>query len=86
MNFWHYHGWLFLFGAAFFPRITTLFFATVSFGFWAIVGWVLTPHLLVAIYATTFYWHTNPILCVVAWIFAFGGTTTEARVARRIAS
>ena len=29
------------------------------------------PHLLVAILATTIYWHANPILCVIAWFVAF---------------
>ena len=45
--------------------------------FW--IGWVLTPRLVVAILATTFYWDTNPILCVLAWIYAFtvGGYTTK---------
>ncbi len=79
MDFWQHHGWLFLFGCAFFPRITTLFFSAVSFGFWHILGWIFAPHLLVAILATTIYWHANPVLCVIAWIFAFAGTSTEAK-------
>lgn len=77
LNFWDYHGWLFLIGATCFPRITTLFFTTVTFGFWGILGWIFAPHFLVAIYATTYYWHSNPVLCVIAWIMAFAGTGGE---------
>ena len=47
MDYWQQHGWLFLFGCAFFPRVTTLFFSAVSFGFWHILGWLFAPHLLV---------------------------------------
>jgi hypothetical protein len=86
LNYWDYHGWLFLLGATFLPRITTLFFTSVTFGFWAILGWIFTPHLLVAIYATTYYWEKNPFLCVAAWFMAFIGTGGEAKVAQRTAS
>lgn len=86
MNFWQHHGLLFLAGCAIFPRITTLFFSAVSFGIWHILGWLFAPHLLVAILATTLYWHSNPILCVIAWAFAFGGTSGEAAVARKVKS
>ena len=79
LNFWDYHGILFLLGVTFFPRITTLFFTTVSFGFWAILGWIFTPHLLVAIYATTYYWNQNPVLVVISWVMALGGTGGEAK-------
>ena len=83
MDFWHNHGILFLLGVTFFPRITTLFFTSVSFGFWAILGWIFTPHILVAIYATTYYWHSNPILCIISWLAAVGGTGTEEETVRR---
>jgi hypothetical protein len=83
MDFWQHHGVLFLLGCAFFPRITTLFFSATSFGIWHVVGWIFVPHLLVAILATTIYWHSNPVLCVVAWAFAFGGTGGEAMAAKR---
>lgn len=82
MDFWSYHGWLFLLGCALFPRITTLFFATLTFGPLVLLGWVFTPHLLVAILATNYYWNTNPVLVVIAWMFAFGGTATETEVAK----
>ena len=81
MDFWDVHGIFFLLGCAFFPRITTLFFATITWGLWSILGWIFAPHLLVAIYATTAYWDTNPILVIIAWFFAFGGTAGEGRVA-----
>ena len=83
MNYWQEHGVLFLIGCAFFPRITTLFFSGVTFGFWHIVGWIFAPHFLVAILATTYYWETNPVLVIIAWGFAFGGTGGEAKVARK---
>ena len=85
MDFWDQHGILFLLGCAFFPRITTLLFSAVTFGLWSWVGWLVAPHLLVAILATTYYWHTNPVLVIIAWFFAFGGTGGEAKVAQRTA-
>ena len=83
MDYWQEHGWLFLLGCACFPRITTLFFSSVSFGFWHILGWLFAPHLLVAIIATTEYWDTNPLLVIIFWAFAFGGTGGEAKAAKR---
>ena len=79
MNFWQVHGILFLLCITFFPRITLLFTGG-PFGILAWLGWVFVPHFLVAILATTFYWHTNPILCVISWFVAFGGTGGEAKV------
>ncbi len=77
MNYWDYHGIFFLVGALLLPRITTLFFTTISFGFLAILGWFVAPHLLVALYATTYYWDSNPFLCCIAWIVAIVGTRLE---------
>jgi hypothetical protein len=58
---------------------------TVStpFGLLAWLGWLFVPHLLVAILATTIYWHTNPVLCVIAWIVALGGTSAETEAAKK---
>lgn len=85
MDFWQHHGWLFLIAMALFPRITMLVVGTVSsFGLLGWLGWVFVPHLTVAILATTIYWHTNPILCIVAWIIALGGTGLEAQAARSL--
>lgn len=80
MDFWQTHGILFLLGCTFFPRITLLFFSAVSFGFWTFIGWLFVPHLTVAIIATTLYWDTNPILVIIAWLVAFGGTSAESKV------
>jgi hypothetical protein len=83
MNYWDVHGVLFLIGCALFPRITTLFFSAVSFGLLGLIGWLFVPHVAVAIWATTFYWRTNPILCIIAWMFAFGGTSGEGAAVSR---
>ncbi len=83
-DFWssHAHPLLLLFGLAVFPRITLLFVGG-PFGWLHWLGWVITPHLLVAILATSRYWDTDPLLCVVAWFFAFAGTGGEGHTARR---
>ena len=86
MNFWDIHGTgvgiILLIGLAIFPRITT-FIAVPHFGCLAWLGWIVAPHLLVAIFATYMYWNTNPILCVIAWFFAFGGTAGEGAAAHK---
>jgi hypothetical protein len=61
----------------------TLFFIKMTFGLWCWIGWIFAPHLLVAILATTIYWYTNPMLCIIAWAFAFGGTGGEASIANK---
>ncbi len=81
MDFWQVHGIWFLIFIVLFPRLTMLFAVAVPFGWLAWLGWIFTPSLLVAILATTYYWHTNPVLCIIAWLFAFGkigGTATKA--------
>ena len=85
MDFWDVHGWIFLVCAALFPRLTMLFAVSVPFGWLAWLGWLFAPHLTVAILATTYYWDTNPILCVIAWFIALGGTAGEGKVATRVA-
>ncbi len=85
MDFWQVHGLLFLLGMAFFPRITMLVVGTVSsFGLLGWLGWVFAPHITVAILATMIYWHTNPVLCIIAWIFAFVGTGSESEGSKTI--
>ena len=86
IDFWQNHGWLFLLGCVFFPRITTLFFTTMTFGVWHILGWIFCPHFMVAFIATGLYWHTDPILCVIAWILAFNGTGVEVNAVKAIGS
>ncbi len=82
-DFWTVHpsGLLLLVGLAVFPRITMLFIGG-PFGLLHWLGWFFAPHLLVAILATANYWDTNPVLCVIAWFFAFAGTGGEGAAAR----
>lgn len=80
------HPWLFLFCMACFPRLTMLFAVATPFGFLHWLGWFFAPHLLAAIMATYMYWRTNPVLCVIAWSCALGGTSTEAGYANRARS
>ena len=77
MNFWDVHGIWFIIFMFFFPRLTLLF-SSVAFGgvlWW--LGFIFAPRLLVAILATTAYWHTNTVLVVLTWFWALGGETTE---------
>jgi hypothetical protein len=83
MDFWQVHGITFLICIACFPRITMLLTVSTPFGLLAWLGWLFVPHLLVAILATTMYWHTNPVLCVIAWIVALGGTSAETEAAKK---
>jgi hypothetical protein len=82
MDFWQTHGWIFLVFIAVFPRLTMLLAVTTPFGILAWLGWLFVPHLTVAILATTFYWQTNPVLCIISWFVAIGGTLTEERTVR----
>jgi len=83
INFWDLHGLLFVFFMCFFPRLTMLFATAVgsTFGgplFW--IGWLLVPRLTVAIIGTTLYWDTNPIVCILSWLWALGGESSEKKV------
>ncbi|MCX7122069.1 MAG: hypothetical protein NTV32_00030 [Gammaproteobacteria bacterium] len=84
MSFWAIHGIFFIFFLFFFPRLTMLFtgiaFAWSGLLFW--LGWIFAPRLTVAILATSVYWHTNMILCILAWLWALGGETFEKRSAK----
>ena len=80
MDFWQGHGLIFLVCITCFPRVTMLVATTVPFGFIAWLAWLFVPHLLVAFLATTYYWGTNPILCVIAWFIGFAGTFGESKV------
>lgn len=79
MDFFDQHTVIALIGLALLPRITLLVasFATGGLLWW--LGWVFTPHILVAILSLR-YWDTNPVLVVIAWIFALLGTSGECRV------
>jgi hypothetical protein len=76
------HGIWFLVGLALFPRITLLLFAATPFGWLAWLGWLIAPHLLVAVLSLPF-WHSHPLLVIIAWIMALAGTGGEAGMARR---
>lgn len=80
MNFFDNHSIFALLGLAIFPRITLLVasFATGGFFWW--LGWLITPHLLVAILSLP-YWHSNPVLVIFAWFMAFAGTGGEGQMA-----
>ena len=77
MNFWDVHGLLFLICMFFFPRLTLLFSSVPIGGIFWWLGWVFAPRLLVAILATTAYWHTNMILVIMTWFWALGGESAE---------
>jgi hypothetical protein len=78
MNFFDQHGVITLICLAIFPRLTLLIatFATGGVLWW--FGWIFTPHLLVAILSLQ-YWNTNPVLVIVAWLMAVGGTGAETK-------
>lgn len=82
MNYWDHHGVLFLFALAIFPRLTLLLSSIASGGALWWLGWVFAPHLLVAILAIP-YWDQNPVLVVIAWLCAFGGSGGESASAAR---
>lgn len=78
MDFWNYHGILFLVFIRYFPRLTIFFATQVSLHLLGlpifvalpiyIILFIFLPYLLVAILATFIYWTNNPILCCIAWI------------------
>ena len=80
MDFFDNHGVITLICLALFPRLTLLFasFATGGILWW--LGWILAPHILVAILAIP-YWDTNPVLVIISWMFAFCGTGGETKFA-----
>ena len=79
MNFWDNHGIITLVCLALFPRLTLLLGSFLTGGILWWIGWLLTPHLLVAILSIP-YWDENPVLVIIAWLFAFGGTHVERKV------
>lgn len=84
VDFWQVHGIFFLIFITLFPRLTMLFAVPGPFGCLTWIGWVFLPRLVVAILATTYYWHTNPVLCVIAWLVAFGGTGGEGKAVTQV--
>lgn len=76
MNFFDNHGILVLFGLAIFPRLTLLLASFSTGGIFWWLGWLFTPHLLVAILSLP-YWNSNPVLVIIAWLCAIAGTGGE---------
>lgn len=78
MNYFDQHGLLSLLCLALFPRLTLIIasFATGGLFWW--LGWLFTPHLLVAILALP-YWDQNPLLVIAAWFVALCGTGAEGK-------
>ena len=83
MNFWDVHGILFIVFMFFFPRLTLLFSSVMFGGILWWLGWLFAPRLLVAILATTAYWHTNTVLVVFTWIWTVGLESGEKTVIHR---
>jgi hypothetical protein len=77
VDFWSVHSVWFLIFLFFFPRLTLVFSHVATGGVFWWLGWVFAPRVLVAVLATSHYWHTNPILCVLAWLWALGGESAE---------
>ena len=77
MDFWQAHSLLFLIAAAYAPRLTLLFAVAVPFGWLSWLGWAVAPHVTVAVLATKYYWDTNPMLCVFAWVVAVAWTAGD---------
>lgn len=77
----HDWAWLQLLMWTFFPRLSFWFMSAITGGFWFWVGVLFVPHIMAAFWATTMYWDTNPILCIIAWMIALGGTSGETKVA-----
>ena len=73
-GFWQVHGIFFLICMVLVPRITILVATPAPIGLLSWFGWAFMPRLLAAILATHYYWDTNPVLCVIAWIVALAVT------------
>ena len=85
IDFWSVHGWWFIFFLACFPRLTMFFtgICAAFSGFWFWVGWVLAPRFTVAILATMTYWDTNMVLCIITWLWALGGESSEKKAVKK---
>ena len=82
MDFFEQHGWITLILLAIFPRLTLLFGSFLTGGLLWWLGWIFTPHLLVAILAIP-YWDNNPFLVIIAWLIAFSGTSAEYKTVKK---
>jgi hypothetical protein len=77
VSFFDNHGIFYLIGWALFPRIMFWFFSAMTGGFFFWLGVFLVPRIMVAYWATYYYFDTNPILCLVAWFIALSGESAE---------
>ena len=77
-GYWINNNLLFLIILTLFPRFSLLF-ANVSGNILFWIGWLFLPRIMIAFFATIFYWETNPILVILSWIFAFGGESAEKK-------
>lgn len=85
MNFWDFHGIIFIICMFFFPRLTLLF-SSVPFGgilWW--LGFIFAPRILVAVLASLAYWPQNYILVILAWIWALAGEGVEKSAIKKVA-
>lgn len=80
MSFWAVHGIFFLIFACIFPRLTLLFGTNISFGLLGWLGFFFAPRFTIAAYSYWFYWDTNPILVLFAFVNAFLGETGEKTI------
>lgn len=84
VDFWTIHGWFFLLGLVFFPRITVWFFSAVTGGFWFWVGFLIFPRIFIAVIACIGFWDTNPVLCVISILCCLGGEVAEKSAGRKV--
>ena len=79
-DFFDTHGWLTVLGYICFPRLMFWFVNTMTggFGFW--LGVLFVPRIMVAFWATTYYWNSNPWLCLGAWFVALTFEGIELRL------
>ena len=82
-DFFTHHSFFQLLGWVMFPRLMFWFFSVITGGFWFWVGVFFVPRIMVAFWATTYYWDTNPALCVIAWIIALTGESAEKSVGKK---
>lgn len=80
LDFWDYHGLLFLVFISLFPRLTLLLSSVPLGGLLWWLGLIFAPRFLVAVLATYTYWNQNPILVVIAWLVALSGESSEKYV------
>lgn len=82
-SFWTHHSIFQLLGWVFFPRLMFWFFSVMTGGFMFWVGVFFVPRIMIAFWATTYYWDTNPVLCLVAWLCAFTGESAEKKAVKK---